>query len=622
MHSTLKILTSMTSASVMLISPVLLLASPVRAQTAISNDGCPVGTREGIGNFVRNPNFTNNAGTGPGVRTPANPPPFAPFPAGIDVINDPDGLPYRGDAVYPDDTGGGGLSIQNDQFPIAGVPSAIVAGRGVRSDEAAQAGIGPTAIPTYLYSNPNLRQSGASSFVGVPPVIWGQNISGLSGNTVYNFKALFYNLLLPGAPGVPPQIRLQVATFGSTLATPQIIQTSTAIVVGEGAPIPGFSGIPNVRQAWIPVQFSFRTLPGQTSLQLRIVDEAQNIIGDDFGVTAIGLRECIPNIGVAKRAGTPSQNADGSFTIPYSIVVRNLAPAGVPDPYVLNNLQLAEDLGVTFAGTTIVSVGNLQSPTLVVNPNFNGTNNTLLLQPNVNSLPAGDSATVNFSVTILPTTNPGPYTNTVLATATSNSGTNVIDRSTDGAVPDPDGDGNAGNNESPTVVALPGLANIVLVKRITNITRNGVPLAGVNFATFVDDPNTTDDNNSGWAQLLPQGAPTGVLTLSNNVLARAGDEVEYTVYFLSNGAIPALAANICDPIPPGTTFIPTTAQLQIGTNLPGSSGTFFSPLAPLPANNSCADQRNPNGALIFNLGDVVNTPTDNVGLVRFRVQIN
>lgn len=598
---------------------------PAVAQIAGSAAGCPPGTRENTTNLVRNSIFATNAGTGLG--TAIAPQPVTNFPL-VDFGSD---LPYRGDAVYPSDPIGG-ISIQDERFNggvILGAPG-VVSGRGVTAAEAALVGVGATAIPTYLYSNPNLDVNGIPTTIppqpgGFPaPVIWQQSIA-VAPNTVYNFKALFFNLLLPGNGGENPRIRLRVG--------PSNVQTPIFLEVGDGSPIPGFPGIANVRQAWVPVQFSFTTSPGQTTALLQIVGETQRVDGDDFGMTAVGLRECLPNIGVAKAAGTPVANADGSFTIPYTVRVRNSAPpSGVPDPYLLSNIQLTEDLSTTFANATILSITDLQSPTLVVNPGFNGTTDQNLLQPGVNTLGASVEATVSFNVTIRPGTGPngqGPFENTVTATGTSDSGVVVRDRSTDGTNTDPDGDGNPGNNDNPTLVPLPPggggpltRANVVLVKRITNVTRDGAILPGVNFGGFVNDPTTTTDNDPGWAQLNPPGAPVGMPSLSNTNPLRSGDEVEYTIYFLSNGTEAATDTSICDLIPPGTTLIFNTNQVRLGNSTPTTAGTVFSPLAPLPPNNSCLDQRNPNGAVIFELGTLTNTPTDNVGFARFRVRIN
>lgn len=624
MNRPLKVVTRLISSGVFV--QFNLMLPPAHAQIAGSNTGCPTGTRESTTNLVRNGTFSTNANTGLGVSTPPGT-----APAVVDFTSD---LPYRGDVVYPSDGpnppfsafGGGGISIQDEGFnggQIPGVPASVVSGRGVTAQEVARVGIGSTPIPTYLYSNPNLNTAGQSvTLPGTPPpVIWSQTIA-VAPSTVYNFKGLFFNLLLPNAAGLDPQIRLQVG--------PANIQTPIPIVVGGGTPIPGFPNIPNVRQAWIPVQFSFTSAPGQTSIQLRIVDETQNVVGDDFGLTAVGVRECIPNIGVAKQAGTPIANDDGSFAIPYTIRVRNFAPAvGFPDPYVLNNVQLTEDLATTFANATIVSIGNLQSSTLVVNPGFNGTTNTQLLQPGANSLAASAEGLVSFTVTIRPGAaagGAGPYQNTAIATANTISGIQVLDRSNDGTDPNPSNNGDPTVDNAITLVGLPPAAvttgSVLLVKRITNILRNGTPLAGVNFGAFADDPLSTSDNNPQWAQLNPPGAPVGVFNLSNNNPLQSGDEVEYTVYFLSNGAGPALGTSICDLVPAGTTFIPNSNQVRIGNDAVRSGGTVFTPLAPLPNNNSCIDQRNPNGAVIFDLGDLPNTPVGNLGFVRIRVRIN
>ncbi|EKQ68751.1 conserved repeat protein [Leptolyngbyaceae cyanobacterium JSC-12] len=625
MNRPLKILTCLVSAGALFNSPPFLF--PTRAQIAGGNTGCPIGTRESRTNRIRNGNFTINAGTGLGVQTPP-----APVPTVVDFFSD---LPYRGDAVYPSDVadganlfGGGGISIQDERFNSGQIPNAlpgIVSGRGVTVEEATRVGLDPDAIPTYLYSNPSLNTAGQPTTIPPappgtpPPVLWSQTVN-VSPNTVYNFEALFFNLLLPGAPGLDPQIRLQANG----------VQTADAIVVGDGSPLPGFPNIPNVRQAWVPVQFQFTTSPGQTSLQLRIVDETQNIVGDDFGVTAISLRECLPNLGVAKQAGTPVRNADGTFTIPYTVSATNLAPVvGIPDPYLLSNVQLTENLATTFANATIVSVSQPQSQTFTVNPGFNGTTDTQLLQSGVNTLGAGATGSVSFSVTILPPSLPQTYTNTAVGTGTTSTGDSVQDQSNNGANPDPDGDGNPSNNNDLTTVTVPpepfpptGQGAFLLVKRITNITRGGVSLAGNNFAAFVDDPTTINDNAPGWVQLNPPGAPIGLINASNTAPLQTGDEVEYTVYFLSSGLAPVIDVNICDLIPPGTTLIPATNVIRLGNREAVSGGTVFTPLAPLPDNNSCLDQRNPNGAIIFNLGNVSNLPSDNVGFVRFRVRVN
>jgi uncharacterized repeat protein (TIGR01451 family) len=88
-----------------------------------------------------------------------------------------------------------------------------------------------------------------------------------------------------------------------------------------------------------------------------------------------------------------------------------------------------------------------------------------------------------------------------------------------------------------------GTVKLVLAKRITRIN-------GVEINNFVDDPNTTDDNDAKW----PAGYLKGAI---NGGVVKPGDEVEYTIYFLSNGDRAIKNVSICDLVPDNTTFIPT-----------------------------------------------------------------
>jgi uncharacterized repeat protein (TIGR01451 family) len=183
-----------------------------------------------------------------------------------------------------------------------------------------------------------------------------------------------------------------------------------------------------------------------------------------------------------------------------------------------------------------------------------------------------------------------------------------------------------------TVVAKGGSPRLRLVKRITNVTRGGVPLTGINFSSFVDDPNDDNDNAPGWSQ-LPGGAPVGALNLGSEATAQSGDEVEYTVYFLSDGSQAVQDAKVCDPIPTGTTFIPDSfgggrgiLVNQGGTSTPQTNapdidkGTFFGLLTPVTA--PCADPNNATGAVFLQLGDIPNISPSNVGFIRFRVKVD
>ncbi len=629
MKRSLKILTSLSVASTLVTTQFLVPAAPVKAQTPIANTGCPAGTRETRQNRITNGDFSTISGI---TATPTgNSATVIPVPG---VLGFTSNLPYRGDFGYPNDQIGG-LSIQDlNIVDLNGNPAynpAILSVVPFPGDPAT----GTLPSTRFLYSNPNA----AVTTPGIPasaypdPVIWRQTVNGLTPGTIYNFKAFFYNLINQ-AGFTDPLISLRVGPVG--------VAPGTATPVVSNVQVPNNS----IQTNWLPVQGSFRTAatgPGSTSVDLIVVDSAQTlgnpIIGDDFGFTAIGLRECVPVIGVSKAAGTPINNNNGTFTVPYTVTVRNFAPAALGVPYDLVSLQLTDTLTTTFAAAASFQVqpGSIrstsQNPTLTVNPNFTGipstTNprsNDLLIGTDV--LPAGATATVTFNVIITPGTGPngfGVFTNQVTATATSRGGTPVTAQSNSGTTPDQDNN-NQPDPPGPTQVSLPrvpigpggGPPSFRLVKRITGVTRNGAPLTGVNFITFINDPNSTDDDAPGWSQF----PPLGQINLDPANPLRSGDEVTYTVYYLSDGQSAINAANICDAIPAGTTYVQDSTLVKQASNAPFAGGAFFPPLVPLPGGNSCSSQTNANGSVLFDLGNVSNTAGSNFGFIRFRVRID
>ncbi len=188
---------------------------------------------------------------------------------------------------------------------------------------------------------------------------------------------------------------------------------------------------------------------------------------------------------------------------------------------------------------------------------------------------------------------------------------------------------------------------LILVKRITSV--NGIP-----FNQFVHDPTSTDDNDPNW----PSPASTYLRGAIDGGLVKPGDQLEYTIYFLSKGLNDATNVSICDPIPNNTTFIPTTFNGLTPTDggLPGANlgialaldstklpttptvylsnvadadrGQFFSPGTTLPV--ACLGNNNTNGAVVINAvkspstlpaATASGTPTNSYGFVRFRVMV-
>jgi uncharacterized repeat protein (TIGR01451 family) len=169
-------------------------------------------------------------------------------------------------------------------------------------------------------------------------------------------------------------------------------------------------------------------------------------------------------------------------------------------------------------------------------------------------------------------------------------------------------------------------ANLVLVKRITAI--NNVPIAAA-----VDDPNTLDDNAAAW----PAGYLKGVI---DGGVVKPGDDLEYTIYYLSNGDAPVTNAMLCDLVPMNVSYLPTGFNTGTGadrgiqldrsissntlTGIADSDiGTFF--LAGSQPNATCS-AANQNGAVTIQLGNVTQSgyggnPTQAYGLMRFRAKV-
>ncbi|MDY6898472.1 MAG: isopeptide-forming domain-containing fimbrial protein [Cyanobacteriota bacterium] len=238
------------------------------------------------------------------------------------------------------------------------------------------------------------------------------------------------------------------------------------------------------------------------------------------------------------------------------------------------------------------------------------------------TIPGGGSVAVTFTTNIDESAPNGTYNNP--ATATYTDATN-IPKSVSYDPANPDEDVTVGSNVPADPERLRGL------KRITNVFRNGTPISGINFDTFIDDPNDPIDNLPGWFQL----SPVGVFNISPQLPLQSGDEVEYTMYFLADGNRPVENVRFCDPIPQGTTFVTDSfgSGSGISVNLSGTdtvntnsddgdNGSFFAPGSQLPANNFCPNQDNPTGAVIGNLGTINHTLGTNFGFIRFRVRVD
>jgi uncharacterized repeat protein (TIGR01451 family) len=336
--------------------------------------------------------------------------------------------------------------------------------------------------------------------------------------------------------------------------------------------------------------------------------------------------ECVPQLTVNKTTSTPGPIIKPGKAI-YTVRVSNAA-----DRATATNITISDPLlsGFTFDGSTAPTV------TLTGGATRSSSNNpsagAIIADFGNFDIPGGGAVEVTFSTDIANTVADGLYQNGAIATyldpaRTTLNGTvsSIYDEKTLGE------EVAVGTAVPPLPPAPPGVRRLRGVKRITNITRNGVLIPGVDFNTFVDDPNDENDNAPGWVQLSPVGIPR----INPQFLLQSGDEVEYTIYFLADGNQPIINAKFCDPIPTGTTFVNDSFGSGSGifvnfantitpktSVLDGDNGSFFSPVAPLSANNVCSNQTNPTGAVVVNLGDINNATGSNFGFVRFRVKLD
>jgi uncharacterized repeat protein (TIGR01451 family) len=210
---------------------------------------------------------------------------------------------------------------------------------------------------------------------------------------------------------------------------------------------------------------------------------------------------------------------------------------------------------------------------------------------------------------------------------------------------DPDPSNNSGNA---TVTPASSTPNLRLVKRITALNGSSI--------NTVIDPTTTPDPNDD-APNWPVGYLKGAI---DGGIVRPSDEVEYTIYFLSDGDSPVRHVQLCDLVPVNSTFIPTAFNgltptdgglsgadtgiaLSIGsaaptvylTNVGGDGqdrGQFLAPNAAIPA--SCGTGSNTHGAVVVDVvtdtttpsnlpnATVPGTPTNSHGFIRFWAKVN
>lgn len=210
-----------------------------------------------------------------------------------------------------------------------------------------------------------------------------------------------------------------------------------------------------------------------------------------------------PSLAIAKQInGAVTDNGNGTYTVPFRLVVENLG--NTP----MTSVQVADDLAAAFpAPATVVSVTSVVTSvisgvgTLSANGSYNGVGDTNLLTSASSSLNAGAVGQIDFIVTFNPNGLPGPFFNQSTATGTTTLGGSFVDASDDGADPDTDGDG-LGNEpgtgcpstvastnceNDPTSITFGSVNAIGLAKQATNLVDNGNGTYTVTFVLRVEN---------------------------------------------------------------------------------------------------------------------------------------
>jgi uncharacterized repeat protein (TIGR01451 family) len=209
------------------------------------------------------------------------------------------------------------------------------------------------------------------------------------------------------------------------------------------------------------------------------------------------------------------------------------------------------------------------------------------------------------------------------------------------------------------VSSNPGPPNLLLVKRITKLNGQTTTADGHTLATYIDSADNPDDDNT-LNTPAPSGHPdtdkwpdpaTFLLGRVDAGAVQPRDELEYTIYFLSAGRVPAHHVLLCDRVPTNVSFIPTAFNsvapapgglvgdrgilaLINGTTAAftntadGDAARYFPPNSDpttIYPNLNCGGA-NTNGAVVINLGDLPHAtapgnPAGSFGFVRFKGRV-
>jgi uncharacterized repeat protein (TIGR01451 family) len=275
-------------------------------------------------------------------------------------------------------------------------------------------------------------------------------------------------------------------------------------------------------------------------------------------------------------------DTSGSVTIndimEYTVTYSNVGNTNATN-FVIKDTLPAQ---LTYVPNSLSIVSQTPANNFAINTNYNGTNDVNLINPG--TLGVSHTITIKFRATVNAAA--ANISNQAIATFIPYGSVSTVTILTD-AVPTAGGvtspttpgqivtqiadDGiNIGNDTSktedddPTLFSTQLPPKLLLVKRITALNGNST-----NFNVFdpLDATNSpTNQVSSNW----PNPNTTYLRGKINGGQVEPGDILEYTIYFLSVGGVPAANTKICDLVQDGLEFVPT--GFNSDTTIPSDSG--------------------------------------------------
>ena len=211
--------------------------------------------------------------------------------------------------------------------------------------------------------------------------------------------------------------------------------------------------------------------------------------GDEIEATTLTRLTVQGELGVAKQVlGEPRVRADGSVDVTYEIYVENAGPFPLSEVAVHDQLSQAFGIGATFVTSRVRA--DADSPCVgLTSSSFDGGTIDPVLVSRVELRP-GESCRLQYEAIVTPSKPfPGPFRSSAFAIGSDPFAGTVIDDSTDGTDPDPDGNQEPGDNDLATVVRVelpePSVA-------VTMTTRSIEPAASAGWFDITYDIEVTN----------------------------------------------------------------------------------------------------------------------------------